>query len=79
MHPAACHKCPDNPQGTETKRLNLDALEKHRLDIAHIERMHDLTRMNLLTLSDIADSETDLLRAYYWEVEKIRMKSGVKL
>jgi len=32
-----------------------------------------------LTLSDIADSETDLLRAYYWEVEKIRMKSGVKL
>jgi hypothetical protein len=79
MSPTACFGCPDNPQGSERKRMDAGALAKHQADIERIERLHDAVRMGLLKLKDLGDLEFEMLRSYWWEIEKIRMKSGVRL
>jgi hypothetical protein len=79
MSPTACFGCPDNPQGTQQKQLDADALERHQPDIDRIERLHDAVRMGLLKLGDLGELEFEMLRSYWWEIEKIRMKSGVRL
>jgi hypothetical protein len=79
MSVTACHGCPDNPRGKEKQRLDASALEAHRLDIDRIERLHDGVRMGLLKLADLKELEFEMLRGYWWETEKIRMKAGVRL
>jgi hypothetical protein len=79
MSPVACRGCPDNPHGKEQKQLDQGALEQHRQDLNRIERLHDAIRMGLLKLADLGDLEFELVRLYWWEVEKQRLQAGVRL
>ena len=79
MSPTACYGCPDNPQGSEKKQIDASALAKHESDIGRIERLHDAVRMGLLRLADLDEMEFEMLRCYWWEIEKMRMKSGMRI
>jgi hypothetical protein len=76
MSQSACFGCPDNPQGSSQKAIDSEALRMHGGDISRIEKLHDAARMNLLGINSLPDLDFEMVRLYFWEIEKIRMQSG---
>lgn len=79
MDCSACYDCKDNPQGKARKRIDEKSLDLHRENVRRIERLHDMVRMNLVKLNEIGDLEFEMLRLYYWQIEKLLTQSRVRL
>lgn len=76
MNQSACFGCPDNPQGSSQKAIDSEALRLHGGDIARTEKLHDAARLNLLEMDALPDLDFEMIRLYFWEIEKIRMQAG---
>jgi hypothetical protein len=77
--PDACHRCEHNPD-TIAKQENAKLNEKWSTDLGVISKLHDAISMGLIRdLSAMDEDVFEKVRAYWWEIQMIRMKSGIRL
>jgi hypothetical protein len=68
LSPTACHGCSDNPLDKASPDQQLVSEQSSNLQM--IDRLHTAARLGLLKLSDLQIDEFEMLRVYFWEVEK---------
>lgn len=77
--PTACHRCQDNP-ANKAKEADAELVAEYQHDIFPTERLHDAVRMGLVRdLRDLTPEDFDLLRIYWWEMEKILRKASIQM
>ena len=67
----ACHGCGDNPQAKHNEERQLK-LKEWDAEFDRISALHDAVRMGLIRdLRELSDEEFQMLRIYWWGMEKI--------